>query len=78
MYLSPADFVISSFGGVRKLAGILGTSPSTVSRWSTRSNRFGEFGNIPNGMHKTILKKAKKLKVDITATDLVYGRNVKK
>jgi len=43
----PARSVVDSFGGCRKLAGILNLNPGTVSRWTTSAAANGTGGRIP-------------------------------
>ena len=64
MTLTPADVVISHFGGIRPTARVLGKDPATVSRWKHTT------GLIPSNMQAMVLKKAKG---DITAETLVLG-----
>lgn len=63
--MSPADYVISVFGGVTETAAALKRDPSSVSRW----NYY-----VPQKLHKKIIALAKKRKIDITERDLVQGR----
>lgn len=78
MKLTPADFVIQKFGGVRATARALKKSPSSVCKWRTRVTKKGIKGSIPNTAQAIILKRAKQLKVNIKAADLIGGRVVKK
>ncbi len=68
---SPAAWVIKVFGGVRPAGRALGRSHAAVSKWTAK---YGSNGRVPSGMQSVILKTAKKLKLDITAEDLVNGR----
>jgi len=78
MKLSPAQYVIQTFGGVRDTARILGVLPTSVSRWKLRRPKRGDRGLIPSHLHRKILKKASKLNLDITPFDLVWGREITK
>jgi hypothetical protein len=78
MYLSPAKYVIHVFGGVRPTARAIGRDPSTVCKWPLPRAQKGCDGKIPGGVFRTILKEAKKRKLDITANDLIFGRNIKR
>lgn len=71
MYLKPAHYVTHVLGGVRSAAKKLKYSPSAVSRWRTLD------GEVPTKARKKILSYALKNKLDITATDLEYGRMIK-
>lgn len=63
--MSPAEFVISAFGGVSETASALNRDPSSVSRW----NYY-----VPQKLHKKVISIAKKRKIDITERDLIQGR----
>ncbi len=76
--MSPAEYVIHIFGGVRKCAREINRSPSSVSKWQAPKERRGCGGNIPSGAQRIILDRAKKLGLDLTADDLINGRKVKK
>ena len=79
MKMSPAEYVIALFGGVRPLSRIINKSPSAISMWrkNRRIHSNGK-GCIPSSSHLVILKEAKKYKLDITPDDLIYGRKVVK
>lgn len=72
MKLTPAEYVIFKFGGVIRTAEALGRDKSAISRWLHKPG-----GLIPNQMQATVLKRARELKIDITAEDLIVGRNVR-
>lgn len=74
MKLTPAEYIAFMLGGYREAGRLLGRHNSVVSHWKTAKGREGQ---IPSGYHKTILEMAKKKKLDITAHDLIYGRDVK-
>lgn len=77
MRLNPAEYVIKMFSGVRPLARAIKKSPSTVCLWRTnRSRKNGQKGRIPSSSHLPILKQAEVRGLDITADDLIYGREV--
>jgi len=77
MRLSPAEYVISQFKGVRKTARAIGRSPGSVSKWQ-KADRDGIIGGIPSGAQHAILDAAKKLKLNITADHLINGYKPKK
>ncbi len=79
MKMSPAEYVIDLFGGVRALSRIIGKSPSAISNWrkNRRIHSNGK-GCIPSSSHLVILKEARRHKLDITPDDLIYGRTVDK
>lgn len=69
--LNPVEYAIKQFGGVRALARALGKDPSTISKW--RKPKGGVY-YIPSKFYVHILRKAKKLNLDVTLEDLVHGR----
>lgn len=70
-WMSPAAYVIKVFGGVRPLARLLTNyAPSQVSRW-----RSGK-GLVPSEAQKRLLALAAERELDLTAEDLVRGREL--
>lgn len=69
--LNPVEYAIKEFGGVRSLARALGIEPSIISKW--RKPRSGSY-YIPSKYLIHIIRKAKKLELDVTLEDLVHGR----
>jgi hypothetical protein len=65
--IPPGQVVVQTFGGVRRLARLLGCDASTVSRWSTT-------GRVPSGMQQQVLQLAWDHGHDLTAHDIVWGR----
>lgn len=65
----PGPLVVQTFGGVRKLARLLGCDPSTVSRWQAT-------GRVPSSMQRNVLQAAWDHGLDLTAHDIVWGREV--
>ena len=78
MHLTPAEYVIHQFGGVRKAARAIGRAPSSVSKWQKHEGPYTEPGAIPTHIHKKILLTAAKLNIDIKPEDLILGRSLKK
>lgn len=78
MHLNPAQYVIYIFNGVRATARAVGRSPSSVSKWQKPRDNRGCGGGIPSAVQLVILEQAKKLNLDITPKDLLFGRNVPK
>lgn len=76
MHLTPAQYVIRVFKGVRATARALERSPSSVSKWTKPKASRGTDGNIPGTAQRTILQKARELQLDITANDLLFGRDI--
>jgi hypothetical protein len=68
--LEPASSIITIMGGCRAVAGELKLCPSTVSRWSTSSNKKGTDGRIPQKYWLKIIEKAQQNGIPITLTDL--------
>lgn len=67
--IHPAELVVRAFGGVRAAARLLNCEASTVSRWK-------QSGKVPAGWQKEILKAAWERGIDLTAHDLIFGREV--
>jgi hypothetical protein len=76
MHLNPAQYVVHCFGGVRKAGIALGRTASAISKWNKSDKNFGCGGRIPSRMQEVILEVARIKKLDITAQDLVLGREV--
>jgi hypothetical protein len=76
MRLTPAEHVIRTIGGVRKTARAIGRTPPTISAWRRSRKEGGTGGDVPNRAHKPILVYARKAKLDISAEDLIMGREV--
>ena len=74
--LSPAEFVIRTFGGVRRTARLVGRSAPSVSKWRAPKHKRGTGGMVPMGVMQTILKIARVRQIDIDASDLINGRFV--
>jgi hypothetical protein len=77
MHLNPAQYVVKVFGGVRKTAREIGRSPSSVSKWNKPVAAKGLGGEIPRLSQRAVLHVAKIKKLDITAEDIIFGRDVK-
>lgn len=78
MQMTPAEYVISVFQGVRATARALGRSPSSVSKWQKPREMRGCGGNIPGAAQRLILDLARKRGLDITPDDLINGRRTSK
>lgn len=70
MILTPAEYIIEKFGGVRATARALNRNASSVSRWQ-------KTGLIPSGLHSLILIKAKEMRLNIRPAHLIFGAKVK-
>jgi hypothetical protein len=70
--LTPAQYIVLVFGGVRKASREIGRSPSRVSAWLKRH------GRIPSAAQLRILEIAKSRGLDITPKDLICGRRVER
>lgn len=70
---SPADIVISRFGGVRPLARLLNKDPSTIHRWKQPADRGGLDGRVPSAVQVRLLELAREHNVELTPADLVLG-----
>lgn len=74
--LSPAAYVVQVFGGVRKTADAINRTPGAVSLWFRSKERKGCAGGVPRSAQHAILEVAKVRGLDITANDLIYGREI--
>lgn len=75
VHLSPAEYVIRQFKGVRATARAIGRSPSSVSKWRCpKGEKRGCDGQVPGTVQRVILEKARELGLDITPSDLINGR----
>lgn len=72
---SPAELVIERLGGVSKVARLLGQDYSSVLRWPRPKDQKGAEGKVPTHAQRTILDYARANGLDLTAEDLIYGRN---
>lgn len=68
-HISPAGLAIDMFGGVRKLARALNRDPAAVSRWQ-------KSGVVPTSVQRRLLELAWERGIDITAHDMIFGREV--
>jgi hypothetical protein len=68
-HTSPVELAIDMFGGVRKLARALNRDPAAVSRWQ-------KSGIVPTAVQRRLLELAWERGIDITAHDIVFGREV--
>ena len=67
--LTPTDLAIQAHGGVRRLARAVGCDPSAVVRWR-------KTGRVPSSYQRRVLETAWALGVDLTAHELIFGREV--
>ena len=67
--IPPSALVVGAFGGVRSTARLLNCEPSTISRW-------GKHGRVPAEWQRPILELAWSRGIDLTAHDLIFGREV--
>lgn len=70
---TPADIVISKFGGVRPLARLLEKDPSTIHRWRMPAARGGLDGRVPSVAQQRLLELARERGISLTADDLING-----
>jgi hypothetical protein len=75
MHLSPAQYVVRVFGGVRKAARAIGRAPGAVSAWKA-PKPHGCDGRVPASAMKCILRAAQAQGLDITERDLIHGRKI--
>ena len=67
--LTPAEYVIEVFGGVRATARAIGYDPSSVSRWKRT-------GKIPSASQPRLLDAAKKSGLKLSPHALILGHVV--
>lgn len=77
MHMAPAHYAAHVFGGVCSLARVLGRSPGRVCYWLKSRDVGGSDGRIPSDEIKLrLLDLAKARGLDLTADDLLRGREV--
>lgn len=76
MHLSPAEYVIKVFGGVRKTARAIGRTAPSISKWQKARDNKGTGGRVPTAAAEIILQIAQRDSLDITASDLLLGRDI--
>lgn len=57
--MTPAEVVVSIFGGVSATARVAGVRPSTVCRWLQPRQRGGTGGRVPKWHHELLIEAAK-------------------
>jgi hypothetical protein len=75
-FMSPAEYVIYCFKGVRATARAIGRDPSSVVKWPMPRSRKGSDGKVPHRAQPLILRAAEERELDLTAQDLIVGRFV--
>lgn len=73
VFITPADRVITAFGGVRATARALGRNPSSISRWRKPREEGGTGGRVPSALQVDILNGAKAAGLSLTAEDLIVA-----
>lgn len=68
---TPAEIVITLFGGVRPLARELGRNPSSVVRWRRPKIQGGTGGAVPSAVQGRVLALAKARGLPLSAEDLI-------
>ena len=76
IYLTPAEVVVRSFGGIIKTAKALDLPKQTVAYWFNPKKRKKQFGLIPTQLQKKIYLTAKEKNVHLSAKDLILGRRI--
>lgn len=74
--MSPFDYAIHHFGGVRSMGRLLGVQPSQISRLRRKRDKTGKVGLIPGTMQQKILEHARVKELPITTDNVVYGGEV--
>ncbi len=76
MVLSPVECAVRAFGGVSNLARATDRSTGRVCGWMRAKERRGSGGRIPSdAVKRRLLDLAKERGLDLTAEDLIYGRD---
>lgn len=75
--IKPADFIVMFFGGLRPAAKAIGRSHASVNKWRRPVSDRGTGGYIPRAVMHRILTLAEKNNWQITAYDLIIGRDAK-
>ena len=70
--MTPADKVISAFGGVRATARLLELNSSSVSRWRMPAEKRGLAGRVPSVHQGVILRLARERGLELSAADLIH------
>lgn len=78
VFLTPAEYIVHVFGGVRAAARALGRSPCQISKWKSPEDAKGCGGRIPSKAQKSALDAAKTKGLDLTAEDLIVGREIER
>lgn len=68
--LDPAARIVAALGGVRATARIVGCTPGAVSRWMMPREKRGTSGRINQKHWPSILKHAKKHRLQVSLRDL--------
>ena len=76
VFITPAERVITAFGGVRAVARAIGRNPSSVSRWRMDKQFGGTGGRVPGAVQALLLEEAKLAGVKLTAEDLIVSSRV--
>ena len=71
--MSPAEYVIQIFGGIRPLARVLGIAPSNIICWKKPNTICPDGGNIPARYHRALLAEAHNRNLALTPEQLIYG-----
>ncbi len=70
VHLSPVEYVVHIFSGVRAAGRAAGRHGTVVAKWR-------KSGRIPNTAYIPLLEAAKERGLDLTANDLIFGRSFK-
>lgn len=76
-FLSPAEFIIHYFGGLRPAARAIGRSHAAINKWRRPKKDGGCDGFIPRIAMHIILDLAGKKGYKIRGNDLIFGRFVR-
>jgi hypothetical protein len=72
--ISPAEVVITAFGGVHEVARILGRHPTAIGKWRWSREKRGTGGEVPSSAQRVLLNEAKKRGIPLNERDVIWGR----
>lgn len=74
---TPVDRVIAAFGGVRAASEATGIPEKRFYVWRYPRERGGSEGRVPSGQQGAILAAAQRLRLPLTAADLIDVQGVR-
>ena len=74
--MTPAEKVITSLGGIRAVARLIGRNPSSVQRWRKPRAEGGTGGAVPTAVQGRLLAIARDRGIPLAADDLIMTTDV--